>query len=166
MGIQVGEEFISVLILINMQHLLGEMKNPLFFSLPDFGLKLFLLIAIYFLTLPSKPATDWLVVLVIRHCSKILPGPALLQPLEITGILPNVMFVDLQASTTLHSFSFGLYISKQCVDENSQTPFFPLKWIVYMFAKLPSALLCNRSLGRVFVLNLLSWISKWFPSEF
>ena len=58
MGIQVGEEFISVLILINMQHLLGEIKSPLFFSLPDFGLKLFLLIAVYSLTLPSEPATD------------------------------------------------------------------------------------------------------------
>jgi len=34
-GIQAGEEFISVLILINMQHLLGKIKNPLFLSLPD-----------------------------------------------------------------------------------------------------------------------------------
>lgn len=145
---------------------IGQVKNPLFFSLLDFGLKLFLLIAVYSLTLPSKPATDWLALHVIRHCSKILPGLALLKPLEITGISPNVMFVDLQTSTTLHS-CFGLYVAKQCIDENSQTPFFPLKWTVYMFAKLPSALLCNRSLGRGFVLNLLSWISmRWFPSEF
>lgn len=152
--------------LINMQHLLGEMKNPLFFSLPDFGLKLFLLIAVHSLTLLSKPATDWLALLVIRHRSKILPGPALLKPPEISGISPNVMFVDLQASATLRSSCFGLDVSKQCVDESSQTSFFPLKWIVCMFAKLPSALLCNRSLGSIFVLNPLSWISKRFPSEF
>lgn len=155
MGIQLGEEFISVLILINVQHLLGEMKNPLFSLSPWLWFEVIFTYCSYSPALPCEPAPDWLALL-IRHCSKILPGPALFKPLEITGILPDVVFVDLQASTTFHS-CFGLYISKQCVDENSQTSFFPpLKWIVYVFAKLPSALLCSRSLGRDFVLNLLS----------
>lgn len=47
MGIQIGEEFISILISIHMQNLVGEMKNLLRFSLPAIGLKLFLLIAVY-----------------------------------------------------------------------------------------------------------------------
>lgn len=134
MGIQVGEEFISVLILINMEHLLREMRNPLLFfpfSLTLWQqLKLFLLIAAYSLSLLGKPAPGCLALLVIRHCTKILPGPALLKPLEITGALPKCYVCRFTASATLHS-CFGQCISKQRVDENSQAPFFfPLKWIV------------------------------------